>query len=255
MRTNLRLRLVVTALICFAAVQLVNAQSKFVTVRGKEFVTPDGKPFLLRGINLGNWLLPEGYMFKFKAANSPRRIEAVLNQLIGEDEARRFWKDFRNNYITHEDIKFIKQIGLNSIRVPFNYRLFVVEGDPQRLEGPGYEMLDRVINWSRAEGLLVILDMHGAPGGQTGDNIDDSNKPDDWDAIIAFAEHPRTTFEDIRKNRPSPAKVKIALTAFLRNMRLENCRTNQGYINAMGSPWSAAARSASSVPPLSFSKF
>jgi len=49
-----------------------HAQSKFVTVRGKEFISPAGKPLLLKGINLGNWLLPEGYMFKFKSANSPR---------------------------------------------------------------------------------------------------------------------------------------------------------------------------------------
>ena len=63
------------------------AQSKFVTRRGKEFISPDGKPLLLRGINLGNWLLPEGYMFKFKTANSPRMIQSVVNELIGEDDA------------------------------------------------------------------------------------------------------------------------------------------------------------------------
>jgi hypothetical protein len=37
-----------------------------VTTRGREFVAPDGRPLFLKGINLGNWLLPEGYMFKFK---------------------------------------------------------------------------------------------------------------------------------------------------------------------------------------------
>jgi hypothetical protein len=52
--------------------------------------------------------------------------------------------------------------------------LFVSEGTTQRLEGPGYELLDRVVDWCRAEGVYVILDMHAAPGGQTGDNIDDS---------------------------------------------------------------------------------
>ena len=45
-----------------------HGQSKFVTRRGKEFISPNGNPLLLRGINLGNWLLPEGYMFKFKTA-------------------------------------------------------------------------------------------------------------------------------------------------------------------------------------------
>jgi len=161
-------------LLTFGASSTSRAKERFVTTRGGEFIAPGGRSLLLKGINLGNWLLPEGYMFKFKSANSPRLIQALLNQLVGEDEARRFWKAFRDNYITDEDIRFIKQSGFNSIRVPFSYRLFVTESEPRRLEGVGYELLDRVVGWCRQEGLYVILDMHAAPGGQTGDNIDDS---------------------------------------------------------------------------------
>src|SRR5882762_7160351 len=149
-------------------------QSRFVTTRGREFISPNGKSLLLKGINLGNWLLPEGYMFKFKGTNSPRLIQAAINELVGEEEARRFWKTYRDNYITREDIRFIKQSEFNSVRVPFSYRLFVSDETVSRLEGPGYELLDRVVDWCRREGLYVILDMHAAPGGQTGDNIDDS---------------------------------------------------------------------------------
>lgn len=173
---GVRVGLLVTAalLVISAAVTDVHVQPLFVTTRGREFIGPDGRPLLLRGINLGNWLLPEGYMFKFKLANSPRLIETLLNQLVGEDEARRFWKMYRDTYITADDIAFIKKSGFNSVRVPFNYRLFVAADDPDRLEGPGYELLDRLVGWCRHAGLLVVLDMHAAPGGQTGDNIDDS---------------------------------------------------------------------------------
>jgi endoglucanase len=147
--------------------------SKFVAVRGKNFVAPDGKTLSLKGINLGNWLLPEGYMFEFKATNSPQRIYTAFNQLIGEAESRKFWKSFQDDYITQEDIKFIKKAGFNSVRVPFSYRFFVSADDPKKLEGAGYELLERVVNWCREENLYVVLDMHAAPGGQTGDNIDD----------------------------------------------------------------------------------
>src|SRR5205807_2681634 len=156
------------------APSVTGGQTRFVVTRGKELVSPNGKPLLLKGINLGNWLLPEGYMFKFKTTNSPRLIQAAISELVGEDEARRFWKTYRDNYITAEDIRFIKQSGFNSVRIPFSYRLFVSETEPQRLEGVGYELLDRVVGWCRKEGLYVVLDMHAAPGGQTGDNIDDS---------------------------------------------------------------------------------
>lgn len=168
------------SLLCFAVLLLtvapavINAQIKFVRTQGQEIVSPDGRPLLLKGIGLGNWLLPEGYMFKFKATNSPRLIETAINQLVGDDEARKFWQTYRANYITADDIHFLKQAGFNSIRVPFSYRLFVSDTQPRKLEGPGYELLDRLVDWCRRENLYVIFDMHAAPGGQTGDNIDDS---------------------------------------------------------------------------------
>src|SRR5882724_8724082 len=58
-----------------------NAQSRFITTRGKLIASPNGKLLLLKGINFGNWLLPEGYMFKFKTTNSPRLIQAAINEL------------------------------------------------------------------------------------------------------------------------------------------------------------------------------
>jgi aryl-phospho-beta-D-glucosidase BglC (GH1 family) len=149
-------------------------QTSFVSTRGSSIVTPDGKPIMLRGINLGNWLVPEGYMFKFTNTNSPQRINEAFNQLLGPEDTKKFWKQYRDNYITKEDIAFIKKSGLNSVRVPFNYRLFVSEDHDTRFAGPGFEMLDRVIKWCKEENLYVVLDMHCAPGGQTGDNIDDS---------------------------------------------------------------------------------
>src|SRR5215212_10307775 len=101
-------------LLLFVNFQTAGARAKFVTTRGREFVGPDGRPLLLRGINLGNWLLPEGYMFKFKTASSPRLISTVVNQLVGETEARRFWKAYRDSYVTADDIRFIRKSGFNS---------------------------------------------------------------------------------------------------------------------------------------------
>jgi len=160
------------AIIIQGAVQAQTA--RFITTRGKEIIGINNKPFLMRGTNLGNWLVPEGYMFKFKSVNSPRLINEALLELLGPEETTKFWKQYQDTYITAADIHFLKQSGMNSIRIPFNYRLFTTESycgqnDPNR----GFELLDRVIRWCKKEGLYVILDMHCAPGGQTGDNIDD----------------------------------------------------------------------------------
>lgn len=154
---------------------IVSAQTRrFITVKGKQVIGPDNKPFLMRGTNLGNWLVPEGYMFKFKNVNSPKLINEALSEIMGPEDVKAFWKKYQDTYITAADIHFLKVAGMNSIRIPFNYRLFTAESymgqnNPNR----GFELLDRVIGWCKKEGLYVILDMHAAPGGQTGDNIDD----------------------------------------------------------------------------------
>ncbi|NCT93395.1 MAG: glycoside hydrolase family 5 protein [Chitinophagaceae bacterium] len=148
----------------------------FIGVKGKEIVYPDGKPMLIKGTNLGNWLLPEGYMFKFEKVNSPRLIHALLVELLGPAETKAFWQQYLDNYITEADIRFLKQAGANSIRLPFDYRLFTKEdylGDNDSTRG--FRYLDRVVGWCKKYELPLLLDMHAAPGGQTGDNIDNSN--------------------------------------------------------------------------------
>lgn len=167
-----------------------NTDLKFVGVSGSQFITPDGDPVVLKGTNLGNWLLPEGYMFKFQKTNAAWMIEDAFNQLVGPTEADQFWKNYLENYITEADIAYLKKIGANHIRVPFNYRLLTGE-HYMGSQNHGFTYLDRVIEWSEKHGLWVLLDMHAAPGGQTGDNIDDSHgypflftSPESQDQIV-----------------------------------------------------------------------
>ena len=147
----------------------------FLGIKNQHVITPDGKPFLIQGINLGNWLNPEGYMFLFKDVSSYRLIDQAFREMVGPDFTDQFWKAFKDNYITREDIAYIKQTGMNSIRLPFHYKSFTDE-DYLGLKSnqDGFARIDSVIKWCKEEGLYVILDMHDAPGGQTGDNIDDS---------------------------------------------------------------------------------
>jgi endoglucanase len=148
---------------------------KFISVKGKEIIGTDGKPMLLKGTNLGNWMIPEGYMFKFKDISSPRLINQAITEMIGPDETKAFWEKYLNNYVTEADIHYLKSTGINSLRVPFSYRLFTNEtylGTTD--ENRGFVLLDKLVKWSKKEGIYLILDMHAAPGGQTGDNIDDS---------------------------------------------------------------------------------
>jgi endoglucanase len=140
----------------------------FVHREGARLIAADGKPLSLKGINLGNWLEPEGYMFHFDGwPQSKTEIESLIAELLGPEGSEQFWQEYRENYITRADIEFLRAAGFNSVRVPFNYRFFATE--------EGFHLLDRLIAWCRAAHLWVILDLHAAPGGQTGTNIDDSS--------------------------------------------------------------------------------
>jgi len=167
--SNLRFRfgfLVLLSLLC----QGLYAQRGFVHTAGPDLVDGSGKPLMLRGINLGNWFEPEGYMFHFKdGAQSPHEIEDLTRELIGPEKAEAFWRRWREAYITEPDIDRLKQMGFNSVRLPIHWKFFDSDG------AEGFRLLDRLVQWARKDGIYVIIDLHCAPGGQTGTNIDDSD--------------------------------------------------------------------------------
>ena len=147
----------------------------FLHTAGQDIVNESGKKVFLKGVGLGNWLLPEGYMWKFGAlGDRPRKIEKVVTDLIGKEKADRFWKAFRENYITEADIKRIAELGFNSVRPALNSRLFLTEGENPVYVEEGFQLMDSLVSWCKKYNIYVIIDMHGAPGGQTGANIDDS---------------------------------------------------------------------------------
>ena len=167
-----------TLILLYLITGLGNAEtrtkSRFVHVEGINLIQPNGERLFIQGTNLGNWLNPEGYMFGFSKTNSAWMIDLLFKEAIGPDGTANFWKQFKDNYITQADIRFIAQQGANTIRLPFNYKLFTDE-DYMGLSSQqdGFQRIDQLISWCRQAGLYLILDMHDCPGSQTGDNIDD----------------------------------------------------------------------------------
>jgi hypothetical protein len=157
-------------MLVLCAALTVAAKAQYAHTQGQQVIGRDGKPLLLKGTNLGNWMVPEGYMWQFGGhTQSAKEIERLVTELIGPDRDRAFWKQWRDTYIGRDDVHAIASAGFNSIRVPFHYRFFQTDDDE------GFKLVDRLVTWCRAENVYLILDMHAAPGGQTGTNIDDSD--------------------------------------------------------------------------------
>ncbi|WP_127534662.1 cellulase family glycosylhydrolase [Paenibacillus kobensis] len=152
-----------------------NRVAGFVRAEGRKLVNGDGEELILRGVGLGSWFLPEGYMWKFpEQGDRPRRIERMIEELVGPEKAAQFWETYYDRYTAESDIRQIAKEGFNSIRIPINARAFIEDGEPVRFKANNVHRLDLVIDWCRQYNVYAILDLHGAPGGQTGANIDDS---------------------------------------------------------------------------------
>jgi endoglucanase len=177
---------------------IAQATAQFAHTDHKQIVDAAGKPLLIRATNLGNWLVPEGYMWLFDGGpQSPSEIRALVLELLGPEGSTAFWQKYRDNYIMRDDLALLHRAGFNAIRVPMHYGLF--ESD----DAEGFKYLDQVIAWSRAENLYVILDLHAAPGGQTGANIDDSagypwlyESPHEQERLLAIWRRLATRYRD-----------------------------------------------------------
>ena len=158
------------------AVTAMSSAFGFIRVKGVDLVDEKGEKFFIRGVNLGNWLNPEGYMFGFGDQNSAHFIDRAFRELVGDEVTDEFWRRFKENYVTEADIAWIAATGSNTVRLPFHYKLFTDE-DYLGLTAnqDGMKRLEDVVGWCRKHKLRVVIDMHDCPGGQTGDNIDDSH--------------------------------------------------------------------------------
>jgi aryl-phospho-beta-D-glucosidase BglC (GH1 family) len=171
-----RLRMRCFIMLAFATGAGLAAPSDFIHAEGKRLVDGQGATFAIKGINLGNWLFPEAYMFQFNArAFTPRELAEGIERLIGREQAARFWTEFRDVYVGKDDIAFLKAAGFNTVRVPLSWRLFAEtdDGGAVGFAGPGWSLLDRLTHWCREFGLRIVVDLHSAPGGQTGHTHDE----------------------------------------------------------------------------------
>lgn len=119
----------------------------------------------IRGVNLGNWLVLEYWMDNevFRGVEHKDLDETNFCLCLGNQKIQRL-KEHRDTYITLEDFKAIKEMGLNTVRIPIPHWIF---GDCDPYVGC-IEYLDKGMEWARETGLKVLIDLHTAPGCQNG---------------------------------------------------------------------------------------
>lgn len=133
-------------------------------------------PDILRGVNLGGWLVLEKWMVPGVFRGTDAADEYGLCLALGEQAKARLQKH-RERFITAEDFRWIKSCGLNAVRVPVGY--WALEAPEPFVEAADF--VDFALDQARENDLKLILDLHGAPGSQNGWDHSGRAGPIGWD--------------------------------------------------------------------------
>ncbi|MGE5498729.1 MAG: cellulase family glycosylhydrolase, partial [Syntrophothermus sp.] len=180
---------ILTAILIFLTAGKISSQD-FLKVSGTRIVNSKGEEIILRGMGLGGWMLQEGYMLKINGQGMQHLIKARITDLIGRDKCDQFYAQWHMNHMRKADVDSLAKWGFNSIRLPMHYNLYTlpIEEEPVKGENTwlskGFKMTDSLLSWCRANKIMLILDLHAAPGGQGKDaNISDydTTKPSIWE--------------------------------------------------------------------------
>lgn len=138
----------------------------FLQTKGTNFVYGD-EIIRLRGFGIGSWLNLEPFMIGIPTIEG--MIQRRFANEFGKANADRFFECYYESFFSVQDAKFLKRIGVNFIRVPFNYHLFIDDQNPEVYRTLGFKLLDRLLNICEEHEIFVMLDLHAAPGGQNPD--------------------------------------------------------------------------------------
>jgi endoglucanase len=164
----------------------------FLHADGKQIVDGNGENVILRGIGTGNWMLQEGYMMETgDIAGTQHEFRAKLISSIGAPLTDSFYTVWLDNHFTRTDADSLASWGFNSLRVAMHYKWFTLPIEEEPVPGEqtwlarGFELIDSLLDWCGDNGMYLILDLHGAPGGQ-GENASisdyDPTKPSLWES-------------------------------------------------------------------------
>jgi endoglucanase len=119
---------------------------KWLRAEGNGITAEDDQRVQLRGIGVGGWLNMENFITGFPATESAHR--RALRRTLGARRYALLFDSILRNFFGPDDAAFIASLGLNSVRIPVNYRHWVDDATPGLIRADGFEHLDRA--WRRS---------------------------------------------------------------------------------------------------------
>ncbi|MCD8293716.1 MAG: cellulase family glycosylhydrolase [Clostridia bacterium] len=156
--------------------ETIDNPTGFVKAYGNNLYDGDGRILVLKGVNLGNWFVQEGWMrlssvegFETGEYTQQRGIDAMaVNHNVTSEQAEELDKIYMDNFIRETDFANIKALGMNCVRLPFTYRN-IADMEANTTE-ESFHYLDWALDMCEKFGLFAIVDLHGAYGSQNMDH-------------------------------------------------------------------------------------
>jgi endoglucanase len=133
-------------------------------VSGADLVDENGRTVRLTGVGLGGWMNMENFITGYPG--NEENIRRVLRERMGDEAYDAFFDEFYSAFFDEADAAFVASLGMNSVRIPVNYRHFEDDARPFELKEEGFARLDRVISLLARHGVYSIIDLHAVPGRQ-----------------------------------------------------------------------------------------
>jgi hypothetical protein len=176
---------------------------------------------------LWGWFDSEPWIFE------ERSLWNWLQKRFGYAGMLELKRAFQDSYITEKDVELVAAAGLNLIRLPVWYQALETDQEGENAFNPeGWRRLDDILTWARRHKVYIMLDLHGAPGGQspwwhqglenggffwkTQACIDKTARL--WKALAAyFKDEPHIAVYDLL-NEPNSAPDKAAYTSVYQSL-------------------------------------
>lgn len=118
---------------------------------------------IVRGVNLGNWLVLEKWMGGSPLSLAQAEDDRAWIDEVPADERARLLRGHYGSFVTQQTFEWLARRGINLVRVPVPYHLF---GSPHHVGC--VEFLDKAFDWAEKSGIDILLDLHTVPYSQNG---------------------------------------------------------------------------------------
>lgn len=89
---------------------------------------------------------------------------AHLPRWRGFNLLNRFHLEWSNQPFEEDDFRWISEFGFNFVRIPMDYRIWILGGDWNKFNEVELKKIDQAVAWGRKYGIHVCLNFHRAPG-------------------------------------------------------------------------------------------